>query len=282
VFIRHFALCLFVIVCAALALVGCARSSEEAAAAATEPTAEPAPSAADRVHVSPESDTEAIEIAQSVIEAMGGWESWDQTRYLKWHFFGQRQHHWDRRTGDIRIAGSMRFRSEDPEEVLVLMNIHTKQGRGWDADGNEITDAETLEALLAAGHSAWINDSYWLVMPYKLLDPGVTLKYVDERAMEDGRPADVLQLTFAEGVGDTPENRYEVFVARDTGLVEQWSFFATAEDTEPGFTMPWLNWEPFGDILLATGRGRDLDWAIAAPVELPESVFRSPESIPES
>jgi hypothetical protein len=277
VFLRHFALCLFVILCALLGLVGCTRPSEEATESASEPVASPAPAAADRVQVSPESDAEAIEIAQSVMEAMGGWEKWDQTRFLQWNFFGRRQHHWDRWTGDIRIAGPMQFRSEEPEEVLVLMNIHTKQGRGWDADGNEITDAATLEALLATGHAVWINDSYWLVMPYKLLDPGVTLKLLGERPMEDGRPADVLQLTFAEGVGDTPENKYEVFVARDTGLVEQWSFFEEAGDSEPRFTMPWLNWQPFGDILLATGRGRDLDWAIAAPIELPESVFRNPE-----
>ena len=55
---------------------------------------------ADRVHVTDASDARAIEIAQSVMATMGGWESWDATRYLSWHFFGGRVHHWDRYTGD--------------------------------------------------------------------------------------------------------------------------------------------------------------------------------------
>ena len=130
------------------------------------------------------------------------------------------------------------------------MNVHDKQGRAWE-DGEAITDPEQLAAALQNGYEAWINDAYWVIMPFKLLDPGVTLKYAGERAIEDGRPADVLELTF-NGVGVTPENRYEVFVAKDTGLVEQWSFYRTADATEPGFTLPWTDWQRFGRILIAT------------------------------
>jgi hypothetical protein len=66
-----------------------------------------------------------------------------------------------------------------------------------------------------------------------------------------------------------------VFVARDTGLVEQWSFYADAEATEPGFTLPWSGWQPFGDIMLATGKGRDMDWAIVVGEEVPAWVLGS-------
>ncbi|MEZ5331564.1 MAG: hypothetical protein R2991_05830 [Thermoanaerobaculia bacterium] len=51
-------------------------------------------------------------------------------------------------------------------------------------------------------------------MPYKLEDPGVTLHYLGERPMLDGRPAEVLELTF-EGVGRTPQNKYHVYVAEE-------------------------------------------------------------------
>ena len=71
----------------------------------------------------------------------------------------------------------------------------------------------------------------------------------------------------------TYENRYEIYVAQDTGLVEQWSFFATAEDQEPQFSLPWKNWQPFGDILLATSKGRDMDWEIVVSDDVPEGVF---------
>jgi len=221
------------------------------------------------------SDPRAVEIARAVLERLGGQEGWDATRFVRWKFFGGRQHYWDRHSGDVRIE--MAERRNDADEVerpalLVLMNIDTRLGRVW-AGGEEVRDREKLDEYLTLGHKVWVNDSYWMFMPYKLLDPGVTLKYAGERELEDGRPADVLDLTFGDGVGYTPENRYEVFVARDSGLVEQWSFFAEAEESEPGFTMPWTGWRKFGRIWLATDHGQEKDWDIAVHAVLPRSVF---------
>ena len=56
------------------------------------------------------------------------------------------------------------------------------------------------------------------------------LRDLGEGRTADGRAADVLELTFA-GVGDTPQNKYHVWVPRDSGLVEQWAFCSTAADT---------------------------------------------------
>ena len=49
-----------------------------------------------------ESDAKAIEIADAVMEKMGGWENWNQTRYITWRFFGRRMHVWDKWTGNLR------------------------------------------------------------------------------------------------------------------------------------------------------------------------------------
>jgi hypothetical protein len=234
------------------------------------PTAEAEPSAAEGA------DARAVKIATDVMERMGGRDAWSATRFVSWRFFGNRMHYWDRHTGDIRIVspeGKDREGNRRPE-VIVLMNIDSKQGRAW-SDGEPVEQAGKLAELLDMGHQWWVNDAYWMFMPYKLLDPGVTLKYAGERAMEDGRQADVLDLTF-DSVGYTPENRYEVFVARDTGLVEQWAFFSEASEQEPRFTLPWANWKQFGNIWLATSHGRDLDWKIAVHDTLPEPVFTDP------
>jgi len=246
-------------------------------ACAAPPAEQPAADPAQHVHVTPDSDARAIEVAQDTVDKMGGWDSWDRTRYLSWKFFGGRRHHWDRLTGDVRIEGAM---GENKDRYLWLMNVETRAGRVW-KNGEEITESAALAEALDLGRQVWVNDSYWLVMPYKLLDPGVTLKYAGERPMADGRVADVLTLTFGDGVGYTPENRYEVFVAKDTGLVEQWSFFAKADDAKPGFTLPWSGWQQFGDIKLATGKGRDADWAIVVSRERPEGVFDDPRPATE-
>ncbi len=220
------------------------------------------------------SDAEAIAIADRVMARMGGRDAWDATRYLRWRFFGRRLHVWDKHTGRIRIEGVGR---EDQKPYVILMNLHSREGRAW-RDGQEITDPAELAKMLDSGVSAWINDSYWLVMPYKLKDTGVTLKHVGPGAMADGRSAEVLELTF-EDVGDTPENKYRVYVADDTGLVEQWDFYRDAADEEPAFTTPWHDWQPHGAILLSDNRGENGHTEVAVFGELPDSVFDDPSPI---
>lgn len=221
-----------------------------------------------------ESDAEAIEIADRVMTRMGGRAAWDATRFVTWKFFGSRFHVWDRHSGDIRVEGTDR---ETNEPYLILMNLHSKEGRAW-VSGEEVVDPADLAALLERGESAWINDSYWMFMPYKLKDSGVALKSLGDRPLLDGRPAQVLELTFQE-VGRTPDNRYEVYVARDSGLVEQWDFFTTATDETPRFQVPWRNWRRHGSILLSNDRGRGQHTDIGVYDSMPASVFTSPEPV---
>ncbi len=216
------------------------------------------------------SDAKAIEVADSVMEKMGGREAWDKTRYLSWNFFGRRTHLWDKWTGAVRFQQG---------DLLVLMNINTQEGEAFKADEPLLGD--DLAKALKDGYNAWINDSYWLLMPYKLKDSGVTLRYVGEDAMEDGRSADVLMLTF-EGVGVTPQNKYHVFVAQDTGLVEQWSFFSSAADEEARFTTPWAKWQRQGNVMLSGDRGRSQLEDINVYETVPQSAFESSTPIDPS
>jgi hypothetical protein len=216
-----------------------------------------------------DSDAKAIEIADRVMEALGGRRNWDNTRYITWKFFGRRLHLWDKWSGNIR------FKDDD---LLVLMNINSGEGRAWKKEV-AITNPDSLTEKLQYAKSAWINDSYWMFMPYKLKDSGVTLKYRGEETLENGPECDVLQLTFRE-VGDTPQNKYYVYVNRESHRVEQWSYFRDAGETEPRFTLPWKNWQRYGNILLADERGRKSKMEdIAVFAELPASVFESPEAV---
>lgn len=214
------------------------------------------------------SDARAIEVADAVMRKMGGRENWDRTRYLTWKFFGRRMHVWDRRTGDVRV--------EEADRVT-LMNVHSREGRVWRA-GAEIAEPDSLKKYLDRGYRAWINDSYWLVMPFKLKDSGVTLKYAGEGKTENGRDAHVLTLTF-ENVGVTPQNKYDVYVDKERMLVEQWAFYRKVSDPEPRFVGPWTDWVPHGRILLSANRGRTSHTDVAVFDDLPRAVFVSPEPV---
>lgn len=190
------------------------------------------------------SDPQAIAIADETMAAMGGRPAWDQTRCLAWTFFKTRHHVWDKWTGAYQLQEGSR---------VVNMNLNTGEGSVLE-QGAPLADPQAIAQALKRAKSVWINDSYWLIMPYKLKDDGVTLRYVGERPLPDGRPADVLELTFAE-VGDTPLNQYEVWVSRDKKLVEQWAYFAHRDDAEPKFVTPWEDWKRYGEILLSSDRG---------------------------
>lgn len=190
------------------------------------------------------SDAKAMELADRTMDAMGGRQAWDAARVIGWTIFG-RTHTWDKWTGDYRL---------EADTTLVIMNVNTKEGRVWES-GKEVTDTAKRDETLKDAMSVWINDSYWFLMPYKLKDSGVTLHYVGEQATADGRAADAIQLTFA-GVGDTPDNKYLVWIDKESGMVTQWAYFQKATDAQPKFTLPWAKWTPFGAVKISVGRGK--------------------------
>jgi hypothetical protein len=216
-----------------------------------------------------------VALADASMAAMGGRAALDRTRYLIWRFFGGRLHIWDRYTGRERIEFSER---KTGRRQLILMNINTREGQVF-IEGQPVSDPAQKAAALQHGLEAWINDSYWLLMPYKLKDSGVTLRYQGSATLLDGRPAERLVLTFA-GVGVTPQNKYDVYIAKDSGLVEQWAYYEKATDKAPQFTTPWLKWQRYGRILLSADRGKEGSLTdLAAPDKVPDSVFTSPEAV---
>ena len=195
-----------------------------------------------------ESDAEAIELADVVMSAMGGRTAWDNTDYIKWNFFGARRHVWNKRDHEVVIK-SLR------DSVFIRMNISDGTGSVL-YDGRELTKADSLDKYLDLGKRWWINDSYWLVMPYKLKDSGVTLKYMGQDTTDAGVLSDKLQLTFQE-VGVTPQNKYYVYVDPELKLITQWDYFASFQDSIPRFSTPWTDYKKYGNILLSSGRGGD-------------------------
>ncbi len=261
---------LFIVGIAAFLIGGCnsaTTSSEENTSAATA-TQEVNPPAEEFNLVG--SDQKAIKIADEVMETMGGRVSWDTTRYLSWNFFGRRTLIWDKLENRVRIDmvdGSM-------SAILDMNNMTGKVA----LNGVEQTEADSVSKYLDRAKSTWINDSYWLVMPYKLKDSGVTLKYVREDTTQTGASADVLQLTF-EKVGVTPENKYEVCVDKQSKLVTQWAYYPSANDTTARFVTPWAKYEKKGAIMLSGDRGQFQLTDINVYAALPEEVFTSLNSV---
>jgi len=192
-----------------------------------------------------DSDPKAIALANETMQAMGGYKNWQKTRYIGWNFFGARTLLWDKHSGLVRIES-------EKDKYKVIVNINDNTGKVM-LDNSIQSHPDTLSKYLDMAKNIWINDSYWLVMPFKLKDSGVALKYVESGKTKEGNEADVLSLTF-QSVGKTPNNKYHVYIDKQTKLVRQWDFYTNADDESPRFTTPWEGYETYGSILLS-GRG---------------------------
>lgn len=193
-------------------------------------------------------DSRASRIADSVIMAMGGQQNWDNVHYLQWNHFGRRMLWWDKWSGNVRIV-------IPAQKLLILTNINTKKGSVY-RNGVEFTQPDSINYFMDRGYKIWANDSYWLIMPFKLKDPGVNLKYLGAEKDSLGTDCFLLELTF-DKVGVTPENKYHVYVDRKNYLVTEFDFYKKSTDVKPEFRDPWQNYQPYGNILIANDRGPD-------------------------
>ena len=215
-----------------------------------------------------QADAKAKALAQQVLQRMGGQQAWDNTRFLAWAFNGQYQV-WDKHQNKFRW---------EKDSTVALIDTETKTGKVY-IQGKELQNQEEKQKILERTYALWINNSYWLLMPFKLQDPGVILKYVGEDKTLEGAVADKLEMTF-ENVGLTPQNKYHLWIDKEKGLITQWAFFRNYTDAEPAFTRRWSEYKDYGNVKLAADRSNPqsdfrLDH-IAAPADVPATVFNSP------
>lgn len=215
------------------------------------------------------SDERAVAIADSVVVAHGGRRAYDSARFFEWNFFGARDLTWDKEDERVRI--------EVPGEDAIYLLDYSDPDRLTGAvrrGGEEVTQPDSLAKYLRAANSMFINDSYWLVQPFKLKDSGVTLKYVGEEVdPQENRPSEVIELTFV-GVGDTPGNRYRIFIDKENHRFNTWQFFRNAADAEPAISTPYRGYDEHNGIMLSADRGGRFQLSdIAVSNEMDDLVF---------
>jgi len=230
------------------------------------------------------SDPRAVRIAEQVVTALGGWEAYRAMRYLSFHFVVERDsqvtadwgHDWDRDTGDYRLEG----KDDKGEELLVFFNVKTKQGQGF--KGGRLVGGEEQQALLEGAYGRFINDTYWLLMPYKLRDPGVTLRFEGEE-MVGRQTYEVIRLTFAPNFGLRPNDIYRAFVDPATRRIHRWEYMA--ESGAPPRPAWWNQWKDFNGVKLATERrfeGRNVRFLfthIVVARDVPPGLFSPPKGV---
>ena len=218
------------------------------------------------------SNAKSMAIADEVMQALGGSDAWNQTRFLRFDFGVEaegkarppRSHWWDKQTGRYRLEG----KTPEGDPYVVLMNLNTKEGSAW-LKGAKL-EGEEAKKYLERAFGAWTNDTYWLLVPYKLKDGGVQLGYDGE--MKKGADA---------------WDKVWLFVNRKTHLIDRWDFVLKGEKA-PASTFEWKGWKRHGKIMLSDERvdpakgTKILFPVLAAPDTMPDAVFTSNAPVPAS
>ena len=203
----------------------------------------------------PPPDAAADALAKRTIEAQGG-AAWAKARFLSFTFVVERDgqvaasfpQQWDRVTGDYRVSGV------DPKGVpfTVVLNTKTKTGRAWQK-GVEVKDVPALKELVALGYRRYNNDTYWLLMPLMMLDPGVHRGGQGERTDDAGHKWDLVRLTFDPSL----EINYNVWawINRESGLVDEWDMRVPgAAPTDPSVEVFFHDFQRLNGVLISMSR----------------------------
>ncbi|MFQ5662539.1 MAG: DUF6503 family protein [Terriglobia bacterium] len=205
-------------------------------------------------------DVRAVALVDEMMKAMGGETRWAQTRFLRfdWVVEGEGKtlvrvrHLWDRYQGRYRVE----WESREGNKLVALFNVNTRTGRVR-VNGEPARD-EDEQKYLDQAYGRFINDSYWLLMPWKLKDPGVKLEYAGETRL-GGRIYELLHVRF-EGVGQTPGDHYWAYINQRTHLMDRWAYFLQSFKGTPSLekakSWEWRRWGETGGVRLAREKVR--------------------------
>ncbi|HZE88741.1 MAG TPA: hypothetical protein VE404_04290 [Verrucomicrobiae bacterium] len=228
-------------------------------------------------------DAKAVAVADAVMKAGGGDAGWASAPYMRFTFAvekdgalrASRTHFWDRVKNRIHVE----WTSKDGKSVVCVEYLDSKEGVC--SVGDQALFEGEAKNYLDNAYEMWINDTYWLLMPYKMKDAGVHLKY-DGEVKEGSTTYDKVLLTF-EDVGLTPKDRYWAFVNRQTHRMDKWAYILQDDQGKPGTgdptTWKWVNWQKYGNVVLSNekvsvdGKTKILFKDLAVFNDLPDDVF---------
>ena len=161
--------------------------------------------------------------------------AWDSLSYLSWTFPGGHHYVWDKIQNHARISWG------DFEVHMILDQV---DGIAFKA-GEELEGSAKSKAIKKAW-KFWCNDSYWLLAPTKIFDPG-TRRYV--ATDKEGKTG--LLVRYESG-GVTPGDEYLWFLD-DTGLPTGFKMWVKIIPVG-GVQASWEDWKtlPGGAVMAET------------------------------
>lgn len=165
---------------------------------------------------------EALALAHKVQAFAGGPKSWKLVDGLLFTVGERRVLYWDRRAGRVRVEnlGEPRARSRGRFIEVMVRDLEDKQ------DLLQVPPSRPPQPRVSC-YQTFINDSFCLLLPFKLLDEGVQLS-IDPRDPEDAKGVQRLRLRFAKSAAISHRYSYVLHVESKSGRILQWDYYRSS------------------------------------------------------
>ncbi|MCK0189338.1 hypothetical protein [Arenibacter sp. F20364] len=131
-------------------------------------------------------------LAQKMLTALN-YDAYKETRFLEWSFANEKHHYrWDKQANTVNVRWN---------DVEVDLDLNSSS-RSRVSKAKASIEGSEKQKLIKKATSFFNNDSFWLVAPFKVFDPGTERSIV---SLKDGTQE--LLVTYTSG-GDTPGDSY--------------------------------------------------------------------------
>jgi hypothetical protein len=159
-------------------------------------------------------------LAKKILKAVKH-EAYKNTRYIDWSFGGRRSYKWDKEQHIVEVSWN---------EAKVILHPNDLEKSVAYLKGEEI---KNNESLVKRAWDLFNNDSFWLVAPHKLFEPGI----IRSIEMVDGKEA--LRVKYTTG-GSTPGDSY-VWILDENYLPVSYRMYVPSMKME-GTPATWEDW----------------------------------------
>ena len=166
----------------------------------------------------------ADELAQKMLRAIN-YEAYKNTRFIEWTFAGERAYKWNKQQHLVDVKW---------EDYLVRLNTQNTNLSTVFQNDIEISDSRKAK-LIDKAEGFFNNDSFWLVAPHKVFDPGTERQIVPLENGEEG-----LLVSYTSG-GSTPGDSY-LWILDESGLPKAFKMWVTIIPIG-GLEATWDSWE---------------------------------------
>lgn len=162
-------------------------------------------------------------LADKMLQAVNK-EAWDTTFAVQWSFSGH-NYLWDRKNDFVRVQW---------DDYEVLLNTYELQGISYKNDA--VLNGQDHKEAIEAAWEYFANDSFWLIAPYKIRDPGT------ERLLVETEDGEALMVHYTSG-GVTPGDTYLWLLDHD-GTPKAWQLWVQIIPIG-GIEFSWEEWQTF-------------------------------------